>query len=127
GPGFQFQGLCDPSGHHGWHQSAVFPPHAGNLAQSRNVRSDALYRRGAARPPSLRLGSARRRRAYVPRAALRLYAGEMLRAAFPAKSQRFAGARLHAGLADVAYPQATRWTARDAVAGWVSAKLYPAF
>jgi len=51
------------------------------------------------------LGAVRRRRAYVPRPALRLYAGEMLCAAFPAEPQRVAGARLQAGLADVADPK----------------------
>ena len=54
----------------------------------------ALYRRGAAPPASLCLGAVRRRRAYVPRPAFRLYAGEMLRPAFPAESQRLARSRL---------------------------------
>ena len=106
--GLQLLGLRDTRGHVGRNQSAVHPSHAPDLARSGNVRSDALYRRGAARPASLRLGAVRRRCAYVPRAALRLYAGEMLRAAFPAKPQRFAGARRQAGLADVADPEAAR-------------------
>ncbi len=52
-------------------------------------------------------------------AAFRLHAGEMLRAAFPAESQRLAAARHLAGLADVADPEAERRIARDAVAGRV--------
>ena len=56
----------------------------------------ALHRRGAARPPSLCLGTVRRRRTHVPRAAFRLHAGEVLRAALPAESRRLAGTRLHA-------------------------------
>ena len=116
-PRFHLQGLCDPGRHHGRHQSAVHPSHAGDLARSRTLRSDALHRRGAAQPSSLRLGAVRRRRAYVPRAALRLYAGEMLRPAFPAESRGLAGARLHAGLADVADPETARRIAGDAEAG----------
>src|ERR1700728_3426013 len=87
------------------------------MARSRDVRSVALYRRSAARPSSLCVGAVRRRRPYVPRTALRLYAGEMLRAAFPAESQRFAAAGHHAGLADVADPEAKGRPARGAVAG----------
>src|SRR6266568_7511249 len=96
------------------------PPTSTLFPYTTLFRSDALHRRGAARPPSLRLGAVRRRRAYVPRAALRLHAGEMLRAAFPAESERIAGAGLHAGLADVADPEAARRIARDAEADWVS-------
>src|SRR5260370_27288896 len=44
----------------------------------------------------------------------------MLRAAFPAESLGLAGAGLHAGLADVADPEAERRIAGDAVAGLVS-------
>ena len=117
---FTFQRLRDSSGHPGRRQSAVHPPHAGNLAPARKIRSNAFHRRGAAQPPSLRLGAVRRRRAYVPRAALRLHAGEMFCAAFPAESERVAGAGLHAGLADVADPEAAGRIARDAEAGWVS-------
>ena len=113
---FTFKGYAIPAGTAGRRQSAVHPPHAGDLARAREVRSDALHRRGAAQPPSLRLGAVRRRRAYVPRPALRLHAGEMLRAAFPAKSQRLAGARLQAGLADVADPEAARRIAGGAQA-----------
>ena len=106
GPRFHLQGLCDPGRHPGRRQSAVHPSHGRYLARSGQIRSDALLRRGAAQPSSLRLGAVRRRRAYVPRAAFCLYAGEMLCAAFPAESQRLAGARLQAGLADVADPEA---------------------
>ena len=86
---FSFKGYAIPGGHAGRNQPAVHPSHAGDLARSGNVRSDALHRRGATHPPSLRLGAVRRRRAYVPRAALRLHAGEMLCAAFPAEPPAF--------------------------------------
>ena len=115
--GLQLFGLRDTRGHVGRNQPAVHPSHARNMARSGNVRPVALYRRGAARPPSLRLGAVRRRRAYVPRAALRLYAGEMLCATFPAEPQRFAAAGRHAGLADVADPETAGRIARDAGAG----------
>src|SRR5215203_6146328 len=58
------------------------------------------------------MGAVWRRRAYVPRSALRLHAGAMFRAAFPAKPRSVAGARLQAGLADVADPETAGWFAR---------------
>src|SRR5258708_30087279 len=70
-------------------------------------------------PPALSLGAVRRSRAYVHRIAFCLYAGEMLRPAFPAESLGLAGAGLYAGLADVADPEAAGWLAGDAVASWV--------
>ena len=82
-----------------------------------SVRSDAIHRRGAARPPPFRLGAVRRRRAYVPRTAFRLHAGEMFCAAFPAKPQRLAGARLHPAMADVADPETEGRVAGDAEGG----------
>ncbi len=105
---FTFKGYAIPAGtmvgvnplftHHMpeiWPEPEKFDPHA-------------LHRRGAAQPPPLCLGAVWRRRAYVPRPALRLHAGEMFCAAFPAKSRSVAGARLQAGLADVADPETAR-------------------
>src|SRR5207237_10006834 len=114
---FHLHGLRDPGRHPGRHQPAVHASYAGNLARSRDVRSDALHRRGTAGAPPLRLRAVRRRRAYVPRAALRLHAGKMLHVAFAAKPQRRAGAWLQAGVADVADPEAARRLAGDAEAG----------
>ena len=108
---FSFKGYDDPRRHAGRRQSAVHPPHARDLARAGKIRSDALHRRSAAQPPPLRLGAVWRRRAYVPRPALRLHAGEMFCAAFPAESRSVAGARLQAGLADVADPETARWLA----------------
>ena len=108
---FTFKGYAIPAGTHGRRQPAVHPPHARHLARTGKIRSDALHRRGAAQPPPLRLGAVWRRRAYVPRPALRLHAGEMFCAAFPAKSRSVAGARLQAGLADVADPETAGWLA----------------
>ena len=108
GARLHLQGLCDSRRHRGRRQSAVHPSHAGDLARAGEVRSDALHRGSAAQPPSLRLGAVRRRRAYVPRPALRLYAGEMLCAAFPAEPRSVAAAGLQGRLADVADPEAAR-------------------
>src|SRR5215216_1351338 len=58
------------------------------------------------------MGAVWRRRAYVPRPALRLHAGEMFCAAFPAEPRSVAGARLQTGLADVADPETAGWYAR---------------
>src|SRR5213076_2763880 len=85
---------------------------ARHLARTRKIRSHALHRRGAAQPASLRVGAIWRRRAYVPRPALRLHAGEMFCAAFPAESRSVAGAGLQTGLADVADPKTAGWVAR---------------
>lgn len=60
--------------------------------------------------------------AHMSRPALRPYAGEMFRAAFPGEHRGVAGARLQAGLADVADPQAAGWVA-GAGEGGVSAQL----
>src|SRR2546425_10045528 len=60
------------------------------------------------------MGALWRRRAYVPRPALRLHAGEMFCAAFPAESRSVAGARLQTGLADVADPETAGRFARGA-------------
>ena len=85
-----------------------------------------------AQPTSLRLGAVRRRRAYVPRPALCLYAGENLCPAFPAESRGLAGARLQAEMADVADPEAARRAAGDDQAGvsrgavgWAKAHFAP--
>src|SRR5215216_118901 len=63
------------------------------------------------------MGAVWRRRTYVPRPALRLYAGEMFCAAFPAEPRSVAGARLQAGLADVADPETAGWSARGVEGG----------
>ena len=105
---FTFKGFALPAGILVGDQSAVHPSHAGDLARARYFRSDALHQGGGAQPPSLCLGAVRRRRAYVPRPALRLYAGEDLCAALPAESRGVAAAGLSAGLADVADPEAAR-------------------
>jgi hypothetical protein len=76
---------------------------------------------GTAQPPPLRLGAVRRRRAYVPRAAFCLHAGQMLRPAFVAESQRIDRARLPGTVADVADPEAARRAEGDGEAG-VSAR-----
>src|SRR4051794_36182655 len=55
------------------------------------------------------MGAVRRRRAYVPRPALRLHAGEVFCAALLAEPRSVAGARLQAGMADVADPEAAGW------------------
>ena len=109
---FTFKGYAIPAGtmvgvnplftHH-------MPEH---LARAGKIRSDALHRRGAAQPAPFRLGAVWRRRAYVPRPALRLHAGEMFCAALPAKPRSVAGARLQTGLADVADPETAGWFAR---------------
>src|SRR6185437_7165698 len=88
-----------------------------DLARTAEVRSDAIHRGGATQPASVRLGAFRRRRAYVPRPAFRLYAGQVLCTALPAKPRSFHEPRLQAGLADMADPQAARRPAGDGEAG----------
>src|SRR5579863_3586784 len=112
-----FPRLRDSGRHAGWGQSALHPSHAGLLARSGPFRSDAFHRRGATRAPSFCFCAVRRRRAYVPWTALRLYAGEMLRPAFFAKLKRLAAAGHHAELADVANSKTTRWFARHSHGG----------
>ena len=82
---FSFKGYAIPAGTMVGINPLFTPSHAGDLARSRDLRSDALHRRGAAQPPPLRLRAVRRRRAYVPWAALRPHAGQVLCAAFPAE------------------------------------------
>src|SRR6185437_8124434 len=88
-----------------------------DLARTAEVRSDAIHRGGATQPASVRLGAFRRRRAYVPRPAFRLYAGQVLCTALPAKPRSLHEPRLQAGLADMADPQAARRPAGDDEAG----------
>src|SRR5207253_9983803 len=111
------QGVRSSRRHAGRRQPAVHAPYGGDLARTWKIRSDAFLRRGAAQPPPLRLGAVWRRRTYVPRPALRLHAGEMFCAAFPAKSRGIAGAGLQAGLADVADPEDAGWFARGVEGG----------
>ena len=98
-------------------QSAVYASHARDLAGAARLRSHALHRGGLARAAQIRLDSVRRRRAYVPRPALRLHAGEMLRLSPVDKREGERAGGLHAELADVADSEAARPAAGAADAG----------
>src|SRR3546814_3076573 len=74
--GFRIWRLSHSGGHLGRRQPRLYAYDGGALAGARKVRPDALFARSRARAAQICVGALRRRRAYVPRAALRLHAGE---------------------------------------------------
>src|SRR3546814_9327770 len=92
------------------------------------VRPDALFARSRARAAQICVGALRRRRAYVPRAALRLHAGEDILPPRHHDASHHRRRRLCARMAGAADPAAEGWAdgeLRAAVTGRRMSVLRP--